>query len=135
MPFILVMAGAWLPATEGPEIALPRSWMLGSERGPCTLRQSDVRRLLGHPDALSASGWLVRWHYRRLGVWFEWECPAVYSSLAFRVAPETMAILCRVAPMRARPLLWLLGAQFTPRESLVGFGWSAWGLEVVLQCD
>ena len=135
MSLLLVMAGLWLPTTEGPEIKLPRSWMLGRERSACTLRQSDVLKLLGRPDGLSASGWLVRWQYRRLGVWFEWECPVVYYCVADRLGPEAMALVCAATPLRARPLVWLVGARVTPRESLVEVGWSAWGLEAVWRCE
>jgi hypothetical protein len=130
---LLIMAGLWLPTTEGPEIKLPRSWVLGLERSNCTLRQSDILKLLGRPDSLSSSGWLFRWHYARFGVWFVWECLVVCYCLADSLGPEAMALLCRVTPLRARPLVWVVGVRVMARESLVEFGWSAWGLKAVWQ--
>jgi hypothetical protein len=126
--FFLLMAGLILPNVERPEIQVPRSWLLGEERSRSQLRQSDVVKLLGQPELFSSSLWRVRWNYP-LGIWFDWECPVFSYCLADRLGPEAMALLLVATPVRARPLLWLAEARVRARESLLEFGWSAWGLK------
>jgi hypothetical protein len=84
---------------------------------------------------ISGGGWLVTYHYRRLGIGFVWECPAVFICVADRLGPELMGVLRLLSPAGARPMLWLAEATFTPRESLVEVSWSVWGFNCVWCCD
>jgi hypothetical protein len=131
MSLFLVIAVFWpVPPKEGITIEVPRSWLLGEERSPCTLRMSDVSKLLGPADMFSYSMWHYRKSYERLGVrfWFEWECPMMLLYPAWGLAPDTRAALRVLGLACARPLLWAMEAKFVPRESLIEVGWSAWGM-------
>jgi hypothetical protein len=136
MSFLVMVAALWPPPPgDGPTIHLPRSWVLGQEGSACPLRQADVLAVLGQPDLIAASGWLERWSYDGLGIWFEWERPAVFVGVGDRIGPEGMAALRLVSPSCARPLLWFVGARYAPKESLVEVGWYGWGLKWAWRCE
>jgi hypothetical protein len=123
------------PQRGGFVLKVPRSWMLGRERSPCPLRMDSVVAILGPPDLVSASGWLWHWHYDRLGIRLDWECPVVCTCLADGLGPKPMAALWTHSPVWARPAVWLLTARFMPRESLVEASWSAWEFRWHWQCE
>lgn len=136
MALLLALAALRAAPDDHITISVPRSWLLEGERSRCpSVRPDDVIAVLGLPDMISGSSWSERWTYSRLGIWLEWESPAVFWSLAFLLGPERTDTLIATSPPALRPLMRLATATFVPRSSLLEVGWSGWGLRAVLNFD
>jgi hypothetical protein len=77
----------------------------------------------------------VEWYYPDLGIWMRWETPVVLFSLSRGLPDQAKTVLRTCCPIGGEWLLWLLEAEFTPRESLLEVGWTAWGLKWAWQFE